>query len=87
MFDANAHIPRINKGTIYLGACLIAGMRFASFPCAPCGPTESGTKVREVPQIDGALYVLKTIGFRNDTGIGFLFPPRITVQKLLAQVN
>jgi hypothetical protein len=29
MFDPNAHIPRINKGMIYLGACLIAGIRLA----------------------------------------------------------
>ena len=29
MFDPDAHIPRINKGMIYLGACLIAGIRLA----------------------------------------------------------
>jgi hypothetical protein len=29
MFDPNAHIPRINRGMIYLGACLIAGIRLA----------------------------------------------------------
>jgi hypothetical protein len=29
MFDPNAHMPRINRGMIYLGACLIAGMRLA----------------------------------------------------------
>jgi hypothetical protein len=29
MFDPNAHLPRINKGMIYLGACLIAGIRLA----------------------------------------------------------
>jgi hypothetical protein len=29
MFDPYAHIPRINKGMIYLGACLIAGIRLA----------------------------------------------------------
>jgi hypothetical protein len=29
MFDPNAQIPRINKGMIYLGACLIAGIRLA----------------------------------------------------------
>jgi hypothetical protein len=27
MFDPNAHLPRINKGMIYLDACLIAGIR------------------------------------------------------------
>jgi hypothetical protein len=29
MFDPNAHLPRINRGMIYLGACLIAGIRLA----------------------------------------------------------
>jgi hypothetical protein len=29
MFDPNAHMPRINRGMIYLGACLIAGIRLA----------------------------------------------------------
>src|SRR5271170_2598890 len=29
MFDPNAHIPRINKGTIYLGTSLISGIRLA----------------------------------------------------------
>jgi hypothetical protein len=29
MFDPHAHMPRINKGIVYLGACLIAGIRLA----------------------------------------------------------
>jgi hypothetical protein len=29
MFDPDAHLPRINRGMIYLGACLIAGIRLA----------------------------------------------------------
>ena len=29
MFDPNAHMLRINRGMIYLGACLIAGLRLA----------------------------------------------------------
>jgi len=29
MFDPDAHMPRINRGMIYLGACLIAGIRLA----------------------------------------------------------
>jgi len=33
MFDPYAHIPRINKGMIYLGACLIAGIRLAREKC------------------------------------------------------
>jgi hypothetical protein len=27
MFDAGAGMPRINRGMVYLGACLIAGIR------------------------------------------------------------
>ena len=29
MGDPDAHMPRINRGMIYLGACLIAGIRLA----------------------------------------------------------
>lgn len=29
MFDPNAHIPKANRTMIYLGACMIAGIRLA----------------------------------------------------------
>lgn len=29
MFDPDAHLPRINRGMVYLGACLIARIRLA----------------------------------------------------------
>jgi hypothetical protein len=29
MFDPDANLPRINRGMVYLGACLIAGIRLA----------------------------------------------------------
>jgi len=29
MFDPNANMPRINRGMVYLGACLIVGIRLA----------------------------------------------------------
>ena len=29
MFNPDAHMPRINRGMVYLGACLIAGIRLA----------------------------------------------------------
>jgi hypothetical protein len=29
MFDPDAHMPRINRGMVYLGACLIASVRLA----------------------------------------------------------
>ena len=29
MFDPDANMPRINRGMVYLGACMIAGIRLA----------------------------------------------------------
>ena len=29
MFDPDAHLPRMNRNMVYLGACLIAGIRLA----------------------------------------------------------
>jgi len=29
VFDPDANMPRINRGMVYLGACLIAGIRLA----------------------------------------------------------
>jgi len=29
VFDSNASMPRINRGMVYLGACLVAGIRLA----------------------------------------------------------
>jgi hypothetical protein len=29
MFDPDAHMPRLNRGMVYLGACVIAGIRLA----------------------------------------------------------
>lgn len=40
LFDPGAHLPRINRGMIYLGACLIAGIRLAR---------EAQVNVRVVP--------------------------------------
>lgn len=40
MFDPDAHLPRLNRGMVYLGACLIAGIRLAR---------EAHVNVRVVP--------------------------------------
>lgn len=40
MFDPDANMPRINRGMVYLGACLIAGIRLAR---------QSQANVRVVP--------------------------------------
>ena len=29
MFDPDAHLPRLNRTLVYLGACVIAGLRLA----------------------------------------------------------
>lgn len=29
MFDPDAHLPRLNRSFVYVGACLIAGIRLA----------------------------------------------------------
>ena len=40
MFDPDAHMPRINRGMVYLGACLIAGIRRSG---GAAGQREGGT--------------------------------------------
>ena len=42
MFDPEAHIPRPNRSLIYLGACIIAGLRLAR---------EKNVNVRVLPTI------------------------------------
>lgn len=42
MFDPDAHIPRPNRALIYMGACMIAGIRLAR---------ESQVHVRVIPTI------------------------------------
>lgn len=43
MFDPDAHIPRPNRALIYLGACVIAGLRLAR---------EKQVNVRVIPTIN-----------------------------------
>ena len=42
MYDPNANMPRINRGMVYLGACMIAGIRLAR---------EKQVSVRVIPTI------------------------------------
>lgn len=42
MFDPDANMPRVNRGMIYLGACIIAGLRLAR---------ERQVNIRVVPTI------------------------------------
>ncbi len=42
MFNPDAHVPRVNRAMVYLGACLIAGIRLAR---------ERQVSVRVVPTI------------------------------------
>jgi hypothetical protein len=43
MFDPDAHMPRPNRSLIYLGACIIAGLRLAR---------EKQVNVRVIPTIN-----------------------------------
>jgi len=43
MFDPDAHIPRPNRSLIYMGACMIAGIRLAR---------EKQVNVKVLPTID-----------------------------------
>jgi hypothetical protein len=42
VYDADANMPRINRGMVYLGACMIAGIRLAR---------EKQVSVRVIPTI------------------------------------
>ena len=42
MYDPDANMPRINRGMVYLGACMIAGIRLAR---------EKQVSVRVIPTI------------------------------------
>ncbi len=43
MFDPDAHMPRINRGMVYLGAYLIADIRLALVP--------TGTAIEESVEV------------------------------------
>jgi hypothetical protein len=50
MFDPDAHMPRVNRGLVYLGACLIAGIRLArerqvNVKVVPTGTGSSGSSI------------------------------------------
>ena len=45
MFDSDAHMPKINRGMVYLGACLIAGIRLAREGQVNGNPYLLGTKL------------------------------------------
>lgn len=47
MFDPDASMPRINRGTVYLGACLIAGIRLAREKQVNVRVTPTGNAIEE----------------------------------------
>ena len=47
MFDPDAHMPRINRGMVYLGACLIAGIRLARERQVNVRVTPTGKAIEE----------------------------------------
>jgi hypothetical protein len=52
MFDPDAHMPRINRGMVYLGACLIAGIRLARERQVNVRVVPTGKAIEE--SVDGA---------------------------------
>ena len=47
MFDPDANLPRPNRSMIYVGACLIAGMRLAREKQVNVHVVPTGTAIRE----------------------------------------
>jgi hypothetical protein len=56
MFDPNAHMPRINRGMIYLGACLIAGIRLAREKQVNVRVTPTGNAIDESVDLAHEIY-------------------------------
>jgi hypothetical protein len=47
MFDPDASMPRITRGTVYLGACLITGIRLAREKQVNVRVTPTGNAIEE----------------------------------------
>lgn len=47
MFDPDANIPQTNRGMVYLGACLIAGIRLARERQVNVRVVPTGTAIEE----------------------------------------
>lgn len=47
MFDPDAHVPRVNRTLVYLGACVIAGLRLAREKQVNVRVVPTGTAIGE----------------------------------------
>ena len=56
MFDPDAHMPRINRGMVYLGACLIAGIRLARERQVNVRVTPTGKAIEESIDLAREIY-------------------------------
>jgi hypothetical protein len=56
MFDPDAGMPRINKGMVYLGACLIAGIRLARQTQVNVRVVPTGTAIGESVELAFEIY-------------------------------
>ncbi len=56
MFDPDAAMPRINRGMVYLGACLIAGIRLAREKQVNVRVTPTGTAINESVELAFEIY-------------------------------
>jgi len=56
MFDPDAGMPRINRGMVYLGACLIAGIRLAREKQVNVRVVPTGTAIAESVELAFEIY-------------------------------
>jgi hypothetical protein len=68
MFDPDAHMPRINRGMVYLGACLIAGMRLARERQVNVGVVPTRTAINE--SVDLAFEIFNVVFRKAPAEIG-----------------
>jgi len=47
MFDPDSHMPRVNRTLVYLGACIIAGLRLARERQVNVRVAPTGTAIEE----------------------------------------
>jgi hypothetical protein len=56
MFDPDSAMPRINRGMVYLGACLIAGIRLAREKQVNVRVTPTETAINESVELAFEIY-------------------------------
>ena len=71
MFDPYEHLPRLNKGMVYLGACLIAGIRLARERQVNLRVVPAGKAIEESVDLAHEIYNQALRKVPEQTGKGF----------------